>query len=117
MNKDTAARIIQRWFRSKFAKNECVISHSNFLSSYEVVLDKQTYNANELLLNLRHSSLVPHSRRELSDNDVEYIHERYDPFDTTYRKMCSDDYNTHHGGCSPKPCISLHLNKASILCV
>jgi hypothetical protein len=129
MDKEIAARIIQRWFRSKFSKKECVISHSNFLSPYEVILDKQTYNANELLINLRHSSIVPHSRRELTESDVEYIHERFDPFDTSYRthnnnRYYNDDldddeyeYCNNVNGCSPKPPISFILNKASILYV
>jgi hypothetical protein len=126
MDKETAARIIQRWFRSKFSNRRCVISHSSFLSSYEVILDKQTYNANELLMNLRHYSFVPHSRRELTESDIEYIHEKYDPFDTSYRtqknnrdNLCSEDYeycNDVHG-CSPKPPISFILNKATILYV
>lgn len=119
MDKDTAARIIQKWFRSKYSKKECVISHSNFLSSYEVILDKQTYNANELLINLRHSSFVPHSRRQLTITDIEHIHERYDPFDMTYRMQNSnqDDYYSDVNGCSPRPPISFILNKASILYV
>lgn len=127
MDRDTAACVIQRWFRSKFSKRECVISHSNFLSSYEVLIDKQAYNANELLIHLRHSSFVPHSRRELTETDVEYIHEKYDPFDITYRTynnnrhddLNQDEYEYYNGvnGCSPKPPMSFILNKASILYV
>lgn len=124
MDSETAARIIQKWFRSKFSKRECVISHSNFLSSYEVLIDKQIYNANELLMNLRHSSSVPHSRRELTESDLEYIHERYNPFDMTYRTNKNNrndedeyDYCNDVNGCSPKPPISFILNKASILYV
>lgn len=126
MDKEIAARTIQRWFRKKFSKKECVISHSNFLSAYAVVLDQQTYNANELLINLRHSSFVPHSRRKLSTSDIEYIHQKCDPFDTKYRIQNShqnyddeyyDEYYNDINGCSPRPPISFILNKASILCV
>lgn len=124
MDRNTAALVIQRWFRTKFAKKECVISHSNFLSLYEIIVDKQSYNANELLMNLRHSSFVPHSRRDITDSDIENIHEKYDPFDTTYRKhrssSCSLDYDNDDNdvnGCSPRPPLSFILNKASIMCV
>lgn len=118
MDKHTAACVIQRWFRSKFAKKECVISHSNFLSLYEIIVDKQSYNANQLLMNLRHSSFVPHSRREFTDSDIEHIHEKYDPFDATYRSSrYSIDDNDEVNGCSPRPPLSFILNKASILYV
>lgn len=124
MDKDTAARIIQRWFRSKYTKKECVISHSNFLSFYEIVLDKQSYNANEIFANIRYSSTVPHSRREITENELEYIHEKYDPFDMTYRTdknkrySCDEyDYTNEVNGCSPRPPLSFILNKASILYV
>lgn len=125
MDKETAACIIQRWFRSKFSKQECMISHTSFLSSYEVILDKQTYNANELVINLRHSSFVPHSRRELNENDLEYIHERYDPFGTSHENnhTFDDELNGEYqycndiNGCSPRPPISFIINKASILYV
>jgi hypothetical protein len=118
MDKHTAACVIQRWFRSKFAKKECVISHSNFISLYEITVDKQSYDANQLLMNVRHSSFVPHSRREITDSDIEQIHEKYDPFGTTrktYRRRIDD--NDDVNGCSPRPPISFVLNKASILCV
>lgn len=128
MDKETAARIIQKWFRSKFARRECLISHSHFLSSYEVMLDKQIYNANELIINLRYSSNVPHSRRELTETEIEYIHEKFDPFDISYRTcnknnndygFDTEEYDNYNGvnGCSPKPPISFILNKASILYV
>lgn len=125
MDKDTAARIIQRWFRSKFAKNECTISHSNFLSNYEVIIDKQSYNANEMLASivLCSSLCVPHSRRKLSESEFEHIHEKYDPFDMTYRlhkdrrHTISNDYSDDVIGCSPRPPLSFILNKTSILYV
>lgn len=126
MDKERAALIIQRWFRSKLSKRECVISHSNFLSSYEILIDNQIYNANELLIHLKYSSFVPHSRRELNESEIEHIHERYNPFDITYRTnnnhdsgLDDNEYEYCNGvnGCSPKPPISFILNKTSILYV
>lgn len=117
MDANTAAVVIQRWFRSKFTKKECIISQSNFLSLYEVVIDKQTYNANQMLLSLKHSSFVPHSRREITDMEFEYIHEKYNPFDTTFRSSYQHDSTNEVNGCSPRPPMSFILNKASIMCV
>lgn len=122
MDKDTAARIIQRWFRSRFATKECVISHSSYLSVYEIVLDKQSYNANEIIANIQYSSQIPHSRREITENDFEYIHQKYDPFDKTYRinkrySIDDNDYTSEVSGCSSKPPLSFILNKTRILYV
>lgn len=121
MDRNTAAVVIQRWFRANFAKTECVISHTRFLSAYEVVLDKQSYNANEMYINLKHSSMIPHNRREITERDVELIHARYNPFDDSYKRpSCRhnlEDLEDDIYGSSPKAPITLKLNKNSILCV
>lgn len=79
MDKQRAACIIQRWFRRKLSKVACTISHQSFISDYEIVLDKQVYNANELYRNLMYSTKVPHSRRELTQDELELIDAKRDP--------------------------------------
>lgn len=82
MDAQTCAAIkIQRAFRKRFAADECVISGRRFLESYEIILDKQVYDARELHKNLLYSTLVPHSRRTLTDAEIDEIFAKFDPFE------------------------------------
>jgi hypothetical protein len=126
MDKDLAARVIQRWFRKTLSKSECTISHSTFMSNYEIVLDKQVYNANELYISLKYTSKVPHSRRDLTQEEINMILEKYNPFDCslkdakekTSHKYNKDGYEEYEVfGSSPKPPMSFVINKSSILCL
>ena len=115
MDQHTAASIIQRWFRSKLATKECTISHSSYMSCYEVILDKQSYNANEMFNNMKYSIDVPHSRRQLTEQEMLLIHAKYDPFNRTYSYNKNDDDDIE--GSSPKPPLNFTLNRNSILCL
>lgn len=80
MDTNTAVIIIQKWFRSKLSRSQCVISHQSFVLDYEIVLDKQVYNANELYKNLQYSTQVPHTRRELTAEEIDDIITKHNPF-------------------------------------
>lgn len=121
MNSDKAATIIQRWFRKRLSRSQCPISHQAFVADYEIVLDKQAYNANELYINLKYSNQVPHTRRELTCEEIDTIRIKRNPFITN---------NCNHNQCildkqrkpskpskpsRPSKPIILSLNKSSIL--
>jgi hypothetical protein len=123
MDQHIAASIIQRWFRSKLAKKECTISHSSYMSCYEVILDKQSYNATEMFNNMKYSIDVPHSRRQLTEQEILLIHAKYDPFNRTcsyngnYNYNDNDDDDDDIEGSSPKPPLKFILNRNSIMCL
>lgn len=117
MNNDKAATIIQRWFRKRLSRSQCPISHQAFAADYEIVLDKQVYNANELYINLKYSNKVPHTRRELTCEEIDTIRIKRNPFIT-------NNCNHNHNQCildkqrkpsKPSKPIILSLNKSSIL--
>jgi hypothetical protein len=92
--KDSAARTIQTKFRHKFTKGRCPLSLKTIMKEYIVVLDKQTYDANELNKYLSFSTLVPHSRRQMSDEEIHEIKRKMNPFlinNYHLRKQISND--------------------------
>jgi hypothetical protein len=109
MDINTAVIIIQRWFRSKLSLSRCVISHQAFVADYVIVLDKQVYNANELYTNLKYSTQVPHTRRELTPEEIDNIITKRNPFIVN-----TQHYDTYSENSTIKP-ITLVLNKSSIL--
>lgn len=91
---DCAARTIQDKFRRKFTKGRCPLSLKTIMKEYIVVLDKQTYDANELHKYLYFSTLVPHSRRQMSDDEIQQIKIKMNPFlinNTSLQKQTSND--------------------------
>lgn len=91
---DSAARTIQDKFRRKFTKGRCPLSLKTIMKEYIVVLDKQTYDANELQKYIYFSTLVPHSRRQMSQEEIQQIRNKMNPFiiDNAYqRKRTSND--------------------------
>lgn len=109
MDINTAVIIIQRWFRSKLSRSLCVISHQAFVADYVIVLDKQVYNANELYTNLKYSTQVPHTRRELTSEEIDTIITKRNPF-----MVSTQHHDTYGESITIKP-ITLVLNKFSIL--
>lgn len=92
--RDSAAHTIQTIFRLKFSKGRCPISLKTIMKEYIVVLDKQTYDANELHKYISFSTLVPHSRRQMSDEEIQQIKNKMNPFfinNTSFRKRTSND--------------------------
>lgn len=110
MDKQRAACIIQRWFRRRLSKVTCTISHQSFISDYEIVLDKQVYNANELFRNLMYSTKVPHSRRELTQDELELIDAKRDPCVSLCKPALSSSSSTRI-----RPVMTFVLNKNAIL--
>lgn len=97
MDINTAATIIQRWFRSKLSKEPCLISHQAFIADYEIILDKQVYNANELYSNLKYSTQVPHSRRDMTNEEIEMIIIKHNPFaNVVNNSNCSQPSSPFH---------------------
>lgn len=115
MDNDKAATIIQRWFRKRLSRSQCPISHQAFIAEYEVVLDRQVYNANELYINLKYSNEVPHTRRELTPEEIDTILIKRNPFITNScnHNQCILDKQANTIKLT-KP-ITLALNKSSIL--
>ncbi len=114
MDKQTAACIIQRWFRRKLSKDACTISHETFITDYEIVLDKQIYNANELYRNLLYSTKVPHSRRELTQEELELIDAKRDPC-ISFCKPSPMPLPSPSSDTRARPFVTLVLNKDAIL--
>lgn len=114
MDIDKAATIIQRWFRKRLSRSQCPISHQAFVADYEIVLDTQVYNANELYINLKYSNQVPHTRRELTSEEIETILFKRNPFITNGCNHYQNQsiLNKHTNQTKP---IILTLNKSSIL--
>lgn len=88
-----AASKIQRLFRKRLASDDCIISGRTFMATYEIVLDKQVYDARELYKNLHYSTQVPHSRRELTDDEITQIRQKFNPFDIEGVYNCNRDQN------------------------
>lgn len=111
MDVERAAIIIQRWFRSKLTKTPCLISHQAFVADYEIILDKQVYNANELFANLKYSTKVPHTRREMTLDEIDTIIVKHNPFVNIVYHATE---TTPQSSSPPRP-IVLHLTRSVIL--
>jgi len=70
-----AATTLQRWWRSQLSKDDDPISLQRFPAKYGITLNKQVYNARQLAPG--GVNRVPHTRRELTVDELDQIHASY----------------------------------------